>query len=513
MLRDLADLVELELRQIKIKQQLQRAELAEQRLASVIYGTNTGTWEWNVQAGSTVINERWADIIGYTVEELLPTNIDTWKKLTHPDDLEKTYQALSAHFEGDTEFYDTTYRMRHKLGHWVWVQDRGRLLSRSADGQPLVISGTHTDVSAQIKSQQALHTSEARLRGLFELSPFGIALNDYDTGAFIELNPAMLAPTGYSQEEFTRLSYWQITPEEYAPQEEEQLLSMQQTGRYGPYEKEYMRKDGSRYPVLLNGMVVHDADGKKLIWSIIEDISERKRMDRMKNEFVSTVSHELRTPLTAIRGALTLISSGTLGAVPEPAAEMVSVAERNSQRLLTLINDLLDMEKLLVGKMPFNLQWQALIPLIRNTLKQNQPYAEPYQVSLNFTDNGHDVDVMVDPVRFEQVMANLLSNAIKFSPAGTEVLISLEVAAESVCIIVSDQGPGIPDEFRTRIFHKFSQADSSDSRQRGGTGLGLAITRELVEKMNGQIDFRSAPGSGTQFMVEFPSRPSNEPGA
>jgi signal transduction histidine kinase len=236
-------------------------------------------------------------------------------------------------------------------------------------------------------------------------------------------------------------------------------------------------------------------------------------MDRMKNEFVSTVSHELRTPLTAIRGALTLISSGTLGAVPEPAAEMVSVAERNSQRLLTLINDLLDMEKLLVGKMPFNLQWQALIPLIRNTLKQNQPYAEPYQVSLNFTDNGHDVDVMVDPVRFEQVMANLLSNAIKFSPAGTEVLISLEVAAESVCIIVSDQGPGIPDEFRTRIFHKFSQADSSDSRQRGGTGLGLAITRELVEKMNGQIDFRSAPGSGTQFMVEFPSRPSNEPGA
>jgi PAS domain S-box-containing protein len=510
MLRDLADLIELELRQIKIKKQLKRAELAEQRLEAVIQGTNVGTWEWNIQTGEIVINERWANISGYSLDELEPSSINTWKKLTHPDDLDKVTEAMLAHFNRDTEHFNQAYRVRHKHGHWVWVQDRGKLVSYSADGKPLVVSGTHADISDQIKSQLALHISEARLRGLFELSPFGIALNDFDTGAFIEINQALVEPTGYSLDEFTTLSYWQITPEEYAPQEEEQLLSMQQTGRYGPYEKEYRRKDGSRYPVLLNGVVVHDTDGRKLIWSIVEDISERKRMERMKNEFVSTVSHELRTPLTAIRGALSLICSGKLGELPEAVAEMATVAERNSHRLLSLINDLLDMEKLLIGKMTFNLQWHALTPLIHNALQENEPFAELYQVSLKLSDNNHEVDVMVDATRFGQVMANLLSNAIKFSPAGADVQISLDMTAESVRVTVSDQGPGIPDEFRARIFHKFSQADSSDSRQRGGTGLGLAISRELMEKMNGRIDFTSAPDAGSQFYIELPSRPSND---
>jgi signal transduction histidine kinase len=230
----------------------------------------------------------------------------------------------------------------------------------------------------------------------------------------------------------------------------------------------------------------------------------------MKNEFVSTVSHELRTPLTAIRGALALTGSGALGKLPEAAGDMVAVAERNSQRLLSLINDLLDMEKLLIGKMPFNLQWQALKPLIQTSVRENQPFAEPYQVVLCFDDNSQEMDVNVDSVRFEQVMANLLSNAIKFSPVGAEVLITLEVTSECVRVIVSDQGPGVPDEFRDHIFQKFSQADSSDSRQRGGTGLGLAITREIIENMNGRVDFNSIPDKGSQFFIELPARPSEE---
>lgn len=512
LLRDLADLVELEMRQIHLEKQLARAELAEQRLASVIQGTNIGTWEWNVQTGETVFNERWANIAGYSLEELAPVSIDTWAKLAHPDDLQASGQALQSHFDGETKFYDVMCRMRHKKGHWVWVHDRGRLVSRSEDGQPLLMAGTHADVSEQINAQHALRTSEARLRALFELSPFGIALNDFDTGAFIEMNPALLAPTGYTRDEFSALSYWQITPEEYAPQEQAQLLSLQSTGRYGPFEKEYIRKDGSRYPVLLNGMVVHDINGKKLIWSIVEDVSERKRTERMKDEFISTVSHELRTPLTAIRGALTLVASGKLGDLPVAAGDMVAVAAKNSRRLLFLINDLLDMEKLLVGKMPFSLQWHTLQPLIQESVNENQPFADQYQVVLRCVDNTSDMEVLLDPIRLNQVMANLLSNAIKFSPAGAEVLVSLGAADEIVRITVSDQGPGISDEFRPHIFQKFSQADASDSRLKGGTGLGLAITRELVENMGGLVGFTSVPGQGSQFFVDLPARALTDPG-
>ncbi|MDP3515531.1 MAG: PAS domain S-box protein [Pseudohongiella sp.] len=488
-----------------MQEQLARAELAEQRLASVIRGTNIGTWEWNVQTGETLFNERWAQIVGYTLDELAPVSIDTWASLAHPDDLQISGQALEAHFSGAAEFYDVVCRMKHKQGHWVWVHDRGQLISRNADGQPLLMAGTHADVTEQIDSELALRTSEARLRGLFELSPVGIALNDYETGAFIEMNPALLVPNGYTREEFSRLSYWQITPKEYAPQEEEQIRSMQETGRYGPYEKEYIKKDGSRYPVVLNGMVVHDANGRKLIWSIVEDISDRKRIERMKNEFISTVSHELRTPLTAIRGALTLVASGALGTLPGSAKEMVAIAEKNSQRLLLLINDLLDIEKLLAGKMSFNLQWHTLHPLIMASVQENQPIADQNQVTLRCINNVSTMEVRLDSIRLEQIMANLLSNAIKFSPTGAEVLVTLDAVSDGVRITVSDYGPGIPDEFRSHIFQKFSQADASDSRQKGGTGLGLAITRELVEKMGGSVGFNSVPGEGSQFFVNFPA--------
>lgn len=348
--------------------------------------------------------------------------------------------------------------------------------------------------------------AEQRLRGLFELAPYGIALNDFESGAFIDMNQALLAPTGYTREEFAGLSYWQVTPEKYAAQEEQQLLSMQETGRYGPYEKEYIRKDGTRYPVLLNGMVMDDDRGHKVIWSIIEDVSERKRMQRLKDEFVSTVSHELRTPLTALRGALGLLSAGTLGPLPDAAGEMVAVAENNSQRLLLLINDLLDMEKLAAGKMGFDLEWHALAGLVQTALQEYQPYANPYGVRLSYVDHAGDVLVKVDAARAQQIMANLLSNAIKYSPAGGEVQVISELQGEAVRITVADNGPGIPEEFSHRIFQKFSQADSSDARRLGGTGLGLAITRELVENMGGTIDFRSRPGEGSRFFIELPTR-------
>ncbi|MAO39403.1 MAG: hypothetical protein CMK70_04010 [Pseudohongiella sp.] len=508
LLRDLADLVEQELMQTHLRGQLLRAERAEQRLASFIEGTNIGTWEWNVQTGETVFNERWANIVGYKLEELAPVSIETWMNLAHPGDLEKSGQALEAHFAGNSDFYDFVCRMKHKLGHWVWVHDRGKLISRNANGEPLMMTGTHADITKQIETQQALSISEARLRGLFELSPLGIALNDFETGTFIDINPALLAPTGYSEEEFRQLSYWQVTPEEYAEQEQIQLQNMEKTGRYGPYEKEYIRKDGSRYPVLLNGMVVTDANGQKLIWSIIEDISDRKRLDRMKNEFISTVSHELRTPLTAIHGALKLMASGSLGTPDGPFNDMVTIAEKNSQRLLLLINDLLDMEQMLLGKLRINLQWQKLKPLVEASIRENMPYARQYQVQLRCIDDTGDHEVLADSTRLMQVMANLLSNAIKFSPHREEVIISLEEREQGVRINVIDKGPGIPEEFKNRIFQKFSQADSTDSRQKGGTGLGLAITRELVEKMGGQIGFNSAVTQGSRFYVDLQARTS-----
>ena len=252
------------------------------------------------------------------------------------------------------------------------------------------------------------------------------------------------------------------------------------------------------------GCGVFDEQGElKFIDGFIWDISERKRIEQMKNDFVSAVSHELRTPLTAISGSLGLIASGMLGELPSTIRNMVDIAHKNALRLTLLINDLLDMEKILAGKMEFNMVEQALLPILENSLESNKAYADTFGIRLALHAPEADLRVRVDAQRLQQVLANFISNAVKFSPAGGQVEVELSQQGEWAKIAVVDHGPGISDEFRARIFQKFSQADSSDSRQRGGTGLGLAISKSFVEKMQGKIGFDSELGKGATFFALF----------
>lgn len=231
---------------------------------------------------------------------------------------------------------------------------------------------------------------------------------------------------------------------------------------------------------------------------------EAERASRVKSEFISTVSHELRTPLTAISGALGLVAGGVAGALPAAASEMVGIALKNSKRLAFLINDLLDMEKLQAGKLHFDRRVQPLMPLLEQALADNQAYAAQFGVRYVLRERVDGVQVEVDAQRLQQVLANLLSNAAKFSPSGAAVEVDVVQRGGTVRVTVTDHGPGIASEFQPRIFQKFSQADASDTRQKGGTGLGLAISRELTERMGGRMGFQSQPGEGARFFFELP---------
>lgn len=267
----------------------------------------------------------------------------------------------------------------------------------------------------------------------------------------------------------------------------------------------YVKKDGTHLTVSLSVTPIASATGELDGYlGVSQDITERKRLDRMKEEFVSTVSHELRTPLTSINGALRLLNGGAVGELSEQVKAMLTIATDNTQRLSLLINDLLDMDKIANGKMDFDLSTHAVMPLVVSSISMNKAYAEQYGVSYKIISSCDEAKANIDPDRFLQILANFLSNAAKFSHQGNNVDISVDCDNDKVTVAIKDYGIGISDEFSEKIFSKFSQADSSDTRSKGGTGLGLAISQQLIKNMHGTIGFNSKKGEGSVFWVELP---------
>jgi signal transduction histidine kinase len=235
-----------------------------------------------------------------------------------------------------------------------------------------------------------------------------------------------------------------------------------------------------------------------------DQLDQQRRMERLKNEFIAVVSHELRTPLTSIHGALSLIAAGIVGELPAQARQLVEVAYRNSQRLARLVDDILDLQKIESGAMPFHLRPLELRPLLEQAIEANQAYAHRLGVELVLGETPTGVLVYADGDRLMQVMSNLLSNAAKFSPPGQAVRVAASGDGGSLRVTITDRGPGIPEEFKERIFQKFAQADASTTREKGGTGLGLSITKAIVERLGGAIGFETRPEVGTTFHFELP---------
>jgi signal transduction histidine kinase/DNA-binding response OmpR family regulator len=267
----------------------------------------------------------------------------------------------------------------------------------------------------------------------------------------------------------------------------------------------FVCENGARLPVhLIVTPLRNDQQEITGFLNVLEDITKRKEVERMKSEFISIVSHELRTPLTSIRGSLGLIVGALSKGLPDKVTQLVSIAHKNSERLILLVNDMLDLDKMTAGEMQFECKRESLALLMQQVVEANQDYIYKFRVTVEAKPIDSDIVVDVDADRFAQVLSNLLSNAAKFSRAGGKVKVFAVTYDNRVRINVQDNGPGIPGGFRSRIFEKFSQADSSAARGKGGTGLGLNIAKVMVEQMGGKIGFETEPDKETTFWVEFP---------
>ena len=400
------------------------------------------------------------------------------------------------------------------------------LAERGGDHQELVTSFVHLD-GATVRV--ALTTSPIATGGVVavlrdvtrelayqeELSKLSVVASSTSNLVIITdaegridwVNPAFEQRTGYSLAEVRGLTPGSFLQGEDTDKDAVERLRVA-VREHTPASEELLNyaKSGEAYWVTVNLTPVIDVHGElERFISVQDDITERKRVELLKNQFVSTVSHELRTPLTAIGGALGLLTGGVAGPLPERAKPLLDIAQKNGERLTMLIDDLLDMDRLVEGGMPIETEVHELMHLIDLAIKQNQPYADKFGVSLRVVERCEGVRVDVDSLRLMQVMSNLLSNACKFSPPGSAVDVVVCRIEETVRVSVTDRGPGIPDAFRDVMFEKFSQADGSDTRTRGGTGLGLAISKELIERMGGGIGFESTVGVGSTFFFDLPA--------
>jgi len=399
-----------------------------------------------------------------------------------------------------------------KSGREYWLDVRLFPL-KNAENEVTHFVAIERDITERLKSEKQNAENEARLRSIISSMSEGIVVQD-NTG-FIELcNDAAESILGLTKDQMMgRTSIdprWMSIYENGSPfpgDEHPAMVTLSTGEALDDVVMGVNKPDDATTWISINSrpIYINNTGKPDAVVATFRDITTQTNANQIKSDFISTVSHELRTPLTSIRGSLGLLNGGILADLPSTVSDMLTVAERNCDRLIELINDLLDFEKLSAGKMDLAFSSIDLVTLLNNAIEANQPYADKFGIQIELRKSPEQIILQIDERRILQVLANFLSNASKFSATDSTVIIEYEkLKDDHVKVMVKDKGPGVPSEFENRLFDRFSQADGSDTRSKGGTGLGLAISKSLIERHNGEIGFINDSPTGATFYFTIP---------
>lgn len=441
----------------------------------------------------------WEVYLLYALPALLPFSVWLW---AHPDPLHQATGAMVAIFLAMMLFASRR--------HFVVLDETLRLRFENEQlQQNLHDAAFHAEIAAEElqaemadrrRAQAALWRSEARFQRLVDQAGDAFFLVDLE-GRVCEVNQQACDSLGFTYQELVTSSAYDL----FAGLDDAFIEHAWQkvfTERTVTLDLVHRRKDGTTFPVEARVSLFESGD-ERFVLALIRDVSERKKVERLRNEFVSTVSHELRTPLTCIHASLAVLRGEQLEPLPEASREMVDIAYKNGEQLIRLINDLLDIQKMESDMLEFRFEALPVLTLVEEAVATSSALAEREGVRLEIVGADDGAVVWADRGRLLQVVGNLLSNAIKFSGFGEIVELAVLRADGVVRVEVRDRGPGIPEDFRDKVFQKFTQADASDVRQRGGTGLGLSICQMIVERLQGRIGFESEVGAGSTFWFEL----------
>lgn len=404
---------------------------------------------------------------------------------------------------GEDQRYEIEYPFPEVQGMGYY---RAHLIPEYApDGKIATILSIFYDITQSKLNEIALQESNRRWRYLLDNVSL-IVVGVTCAGEVEYINPFLLALTGYTIEEVIGKDWFsQFIPQidQLEIREEFSSLLINDFPKY--HQNAIVTKAGEERMISWNNTILRSQDNEIIgTLSIGEDITEKLKVDRIKSEFISIVSHELRTPLASIRGALGLLSSGVLANRPETAQNMLNIASSDTERLVRLVNDILDLERLESSKVTLDRNWYDVLELCQQAIETMQAIAIESQIEILC--NIQSQQVFADQDRLVQTLVNLLSNAIKFSPPQSQVHLEAEQIANEIVFRVCDRGRGIPAAQLESIFERFHQVDASDFRQMGGTGLGLAICRSIVQQHGGKIWVESVLSEGSTFSFTIPHR-------
>ncbi|MBL8481068.1 MAG: PAS domain S-box protein [Rhodocyclaceae bacterium] len=491
-----------------------------QRLDNILRGTNAGTWEWNIAADTLRFDERWAEMLGYALADWDGNSAARLQAYQHPDDLPRLHANLRDHLAGATDFFSGECRLRHRDGHWVWMQLRGRVSSRNEAGRAVWMYGTSLDISATKENERRIAEYQNVLERAERIAGLGGWRLELD-GSPMQLSTVCCRIHGLPAG--SRLTL-EDAEAYYAPEArahfERAVFEAKSAGLPWDLELPFVTAAGQAIWVRTLGEA-ECADGRPLrLFGTLQDISDRRAIEQAlrdaseaaqaasaaKSEFLANISHEIRTPLNAVLGMTHLLARTELDDTQQGYVSRVQIAGR---ALLGVVNDVLDLSKIEAGEMRLEPGTIDIAALLRELKAVMLPDAQ--RKGLRFdVDIGAGVPAQVqgDALRLRQILSNLISNAVKFTDRGGMTLSvdagSGDESSVEICWSVRDTGIGIAEEVQARLFTPFMQADASTTRRYGGTGLGLSIVRRLVELMGGAVGVSSALGQGSEFRVVLP---------
>ncbi|WP_263408378.1 PAS domain S-box protein [Terriglobus tenax] len=452
------------------------------------------------------VNSYGAASLGYSIEEMVGRPLGDFVPEDEADSLGLYLREIGSSGEAKGEL-----RLCHRNGDTHVLAYRNRLVR--LDARTAYVLGFGIDITEKVRAEERLRVLRRQSDSILASVGDGILGIDL-SGSITVANPAGAQILGYKPQDLLGLNLHDTihhtradgSPNPHEGSKIQEAVHLSEPVRVS--DEIFWRKDGTSVPVDYVATPLLD-DGEAVgVVVAFADTTARRELDRMKDEFVSTVSHELRTPLTSLRAALGMVASGVLQTRPDKARQMLDIAVGNTDRLINLVNDILELERIGSGKAELHQANVSIGELCHRAAELQQTSAA--KAGIRFRFQIENVHAWADPDRVLQLLTNLISNAIKFSPEGSEILLAAHNEPDGeVCIQVQDQGRGIPEDKLELIFERFQQVDASDSRAKGGTGLGLAICRSIVQQHGGDIWVESALGRGSTFFFTLPSRPSS----